>query len=96
MLNYSASIILDTRMEPLLNIAITAARQAGDIITRHAEQLERVKVTQKAKNDYFSEVDIKAEQSIIRTIHKAYPNHGIIAEESGVQNPLHLDAEDQG
>ena len=74
-------------MEPLLNIAVTAARQAGDIIIRHAEQLERIKVTQKAKNDYFSEVDIKAEQSIIRSIHKAYPDHGIIAEESGVQNP---------
>ncbi len=74
-------------MEPLLNIAITAARQAGDIIIRHAEQLDRIKVTQKAKNDYFSEVDIKAEQSIIHTIQKAYPDHGIIAEESGVQNP---------
>ncbi|MDF1646766.1 MAG: inositol monophosphatase family protein [Legionellaceae bacterium] len=74
-------------MEPLLNIAVTAARQAGDIIIRHAEQLERIKITQKAKNDYFSEVDIKAEQSIIRSIQKAYPDHGIIAEESGVQNP---------
>ncbi len=47
-------------MEPLLNIAITAARQAGNIIIRHAEQLDRIKITQKAKNDYFSEVDIKA------------------------------------
>ncbi len=74
-------------MEPLLNIAVNAARQAGDIIIRHAEQLDRIKVTQKAKNDYFSEVDIKAEQSIIHTILKSYPDHGIIAEESGVQNP---------
>ncbi len=74
-------------MEPLLNIAVNAARNAGDIILRHAEQLESLKVTQKAKNDYFSEVDIKSEQSIIHTIQKAYPNHGIIAEESGVQRP---------
>jgi len=73
-------------MEPLLNIAVTAARKAGDIILRHAEQIDRIKVTKKGDNDCFSEVDVKAEQSIIYAIHKAYPTHGIIAEESGVYN----------
>ncbi len=73
-------------MQPLLNIAITAARQAGDIIIRHIEQLDRIKVTQKSSDEFFSEVDIKAEQAIINTIRKAYPEHGIIAEESGIQN----------
>ncbi len=73
-------------MQPLLNIAISAARQAGDIIVRHMEQLDRVKVTAKSQEEYFCEVDIKAEQAIINTIHKAYPDHGIIAEESGAQN----------
>lgn len=73
-------------MHALLNIAITAARQAGDIIVRHMEQLDRIKITAKCSNEYFSEVDIKAEQAIIHTILKAYPEHGIIAEESGVYN----------
>jgi len=73
-------------MQPLLNIAISAARQAGDIIVRHMEQLDRIKVTAKSQEEYFCEVDIKAEQAIIKAIHKAYPDHGIIAEESGVQN----------
>ena len=73
-------------MQPLLNIAISAARQAGDIISRHVEQLEHMKVTPKGKDDFFCEVDVKAEQAIINTIRKAYPDHGIIAEESGVQN----------
>lgn len=73
-------------MQPLLNIAITAARQAGDIILRHMEQVDRLKVTAKSSDEYFSEVDIKAEQAIINTIHKAYPEHGIIAEESGIYN----------
>ena len=72
-------------MQPLLNIAISAARQAGDIILRHVEQLDRVKITAKGQNDFFSDVDVKAEQAIIYAIHKAYPDHGIIAEESGVQ-----------
>ena len=72
-------------MEPLLNIAVNAARQAGDIIIRHMEQVAHLKVTAKGTHDYFSEVDIKAEQAIINTIHKAYPAHGILAEESGLQ-----------
>jgi myo-inositol-1(or 4)-monophosphatase len=72
-------------MEPLLNIAVNAARQAGEIIIRHMEQVDRLKVTAKSSTEYFSEVDIKAEQAIISTIHKAYPEHGILAEESGHQ-----------
>jgi myo-inositol-1(or 4)-monophosphatase len=72
-------------MEPLLNIAVSAARAAGDIIIRHIEQLDRLKITAKSHNEFFSEVDIKAEQAIISTVHKAYPDHGIFAEESGIQ-----------
>lgn len=70
-------------MQPLLNIAIQAARQASDIIWRHVEQIDRIKVTAKLDNDFYTEVDVKAEQAIIQTIHKAYPGHGFIAEESG-------------
>lgn len=70
-------------MEPLLNIAVNAARQAGEIIIRHMEQVDRLKITEKNSQEYFSEVDVKAEQAIISAIHKAYPQHGILAEESG-------------
>lgn len=73
-------------MHPLLNIAISAARQAGDIIVRHIDQLDRIKINTKSYDESYSEVDVKAEQAIIRAIHKAYPDHGIIAEESGVHN----------
>lgn len=72
-------------MEPLLNIAVSAARQAGEIIVRHMEQVEHLQITAKSNNDYFSEVDIKAEQAIINAIRKAYPDHSILAEESGSQ-----------
>ncbi|MBA2648525.1 MAG: inositol monophosphatase [Legionella sp.] len=72
-------------MEPLLNIAVSAARLAGDIIIRHMDQVSHLKITPKNGNDYFTEVDTKAEQAIINTIRKAYPSHGILAEESGFQ-----------
>lgn len=70
-------------MEPLLNIAVQAARQAGDFITRHMEQVEHLKVNTKAGDELFSEVDVKAEQLIMNAIHKSYPDHSILAEESG-------------
>ena len=70
-------------MEPLLNIAVGAARLAGDIIIRHMEQVEHLKITAKQEHDYYSEVDIKAEQAIIQAIRKAHPSHSILAEESG-------------
>lgn len=70
-------------MHPLLNIAISAARLAGDLLMRHVEQLDRLIISPKGTNDFFCELDIKAEQLIIQTILKAYPHHGILAEESG-------------
>lgn len=70
-------------MQPLLNIAIQAARQASDLILRYAHQIDRLTISEKSRNDYFTEVDIKAEQTIIEAIHKAYPSHGIIGEECG-------------
>ena len=71
-------------MHPLVNIAMSAARQAGDLALRYSEQLDRIKITEKKANDFCSEVDVKAEQIIIQTIRKHYPSHGIMAEESGM------------
>jgi myo-inositol-1(or 4)-monophosphatase len=74
-------------MQPLVNIAVNAARLAGDIILRHMESVEHLKISTKGQHDFCSEVDLKAEQAIIQTILKAYPDHGFIAEERGVVNP---------
>jgi len=67
----------------MLNIAVRAARNAGNIIARYADQVDTLSITEKSHNDFVSEVDKRAEQEIIRTLHKAYPDHGILAEESG-------------
>ena len=74
-------------MLPLLNIAINAAHQAGDIIVRQMDTIDHLKITAKGTDEFFCEVDVKAEQAIMKTILKAYPDHGIIAEESGTHNP---------
>ncbi len=70
-------------MQPMLNIAIRAARRAGDFIIRKMNKLPELQVEVKAPNDYVSEVDREAEVRIIEELLKAYPKHGIVAEESG-------------
>ncbi|MEE8365309.1 MAG: inositol monophosphatase family protein [Gammaproteobacteria bacterium] len=70
-------------MQPMLNIAVRAARIAGDYIVRKLNRLPDLKVETKARNDYVTEVDRQAEERIIDTLLKAYPNHGILAEETG-------------
>ena len=67
----------------MLNIAVRAARRAGNIITRASRNLDAVAFKEKAANDFVSEVDSEAEQAVIRTLHEAYPGHSILAEESG-------------
>ncbi|MGH8246237.1 MAG: inositol monophosphatase family protein, partial [Gammaproteobacteria bacterium] len=72
-------------MDPALNIGIRAARRAGDLIIRYMEAVEGVPVSSKGRNDFVSDVDWQAEAAIIETIRKAYPTHGILAEEGGAQ-----------
>ena len=70
-------------MHPALNIAIKAARRAGQIINRASNDLDLLKVTAKQPNDFVTEVDKAAEAAIIETLREAYPGYGILAEESG-------------
>ncbi|MCX4190044.1 inositol-1-monophosphatase [Methylophaga sp. OBS3] len=70
-------------MHPMLNIAVRAARQAGSLILRSLQHVEHLEITTKGRNDYVSDVDRLAEQEIISVIKKAYPEHAIVAEESG-------------
>ena len=70
-------------MHPMLNTAVKAARRAGNIIVRYADQLDRLKIEQKGRNDFVTEVDRQAEAEIIDILHAAYPDHAILGEESG-------------
>ena len=70
-------------MHPALNIAIKAARRAGQVINRASNDLDLIKVASKQPNDFVTEVDKAAEAAIIETLQDAYPGYGILAEESG-------------
>ncbi len=70
-------------MQPLLNIAVRAARRAADVIVRSLNRLDSLQVTSKDRNDFVTDVDRQAEAEIIATIRKSYPDHAFLAEESG-------------
>jgi myo-inositol-1(or 4)-monophosphatase len=70
-------------MHPMLNIAVRAARRAGSIINRAALDGSPLEVRAKRVNDYVTKVDRAAEEAIIDTVRRAYPEHGFLAEESG-------------
>ncbi|MFT5887971.1 MAG: myo-inositol-1(or 4)-monophosphatase [Zhongshania sp.] len=78
-------------MQPMLNIALRAARKAGDIIARATEQLDRVQIDMKGENNFVTEIDRKAEQEIIYHLQKAYPEHSFLGEESGVSGKVDSD-----
>ena len=70
-------------MEPMVNIALRAARSAGDKIVRATERMEKVRVDEKGRNDFVTDVDHASEEEIIGQLLKAYPDHCVLAEESG-------------
>ena len=71
-------------MQPMLNIALRAARSAGELIVRSTDRLDAISVNEKEAKDYVTEIDKAAEQSIVAALRKAYPNHGILGEEGGL------------
>ena len=77
------NVASSSSIHPMLNVAIKAARAAGVIINRAALDVESVRVSQKMANDFVTEVDHASENIIIDTLLTAYPDHGILAEESG-------------
>ena len=69
-------------------VALRAARPAGLIDLR---RLGRIKVKRKTNaSDLVTEADRESEQAILRTLNRAFPDHAILAEESGA-NARHVE-----
>jgi myo-inositol-1(or 4)-monophosphatase len=68
---------------PAINVAVRAARAAGNLIVRNMNRVEGLAVMEKERMDFVSEVDRMAEQLIIRDLKRAYPGHAFIGEETG-------------
>ena len=64
----------------MLNFATQIARDAGNLLV---QKLGSAKITTKGDINLVTEADIAAENLIIDRIRSHYPQHGILAEESG-------------
>lgn len=82
MFTYTETLAMHS-LHPMLNTAIKAARRAGAVINRAARDLDVLSVTTKRHNDFVTEVDQAAEAEVIDILKRAYPDHAILAEESG-------------
>jgi myo-inositol-1(or 4)-monophosphatase len=72
-------------MHPMLNTAVKAARAAARVMTRAWDRGQQLQVREKTRNDFVTEIDLQAEQTIVQILRQAYPDHGILAEEGGHQ-----------
>jgi myo-inositol-1(or 4)-monophosphatase len=80
-------------MQPMVNIALRAARLAGEMIVKSADSLDLVKVDEKGRHDFVTEVDKRSEETIIYHIQKAFPDHRFLCEESGISGNLESEVE---
>lgn len=70
-------------MQPMLNIALRAARLAGEQIARASERLDLIKSERDNLNDFLKETAEKSERAAAYSIQKAYPSHTITGDFSG-------------
>ena len=52
-----ATLLCVPDMHPFLNVAVKAARRAGQIINRAALDIEKLQVARKGQSDYVTQVD---------------------------------------
>jgi myo-inositol-1(or 4)-monophosphatase len=80
---------LRAEMHGMVNIAVRAARRAGELMVRQLNRLEALTVVDKSRNEFVTQVDEAAEAAIIEVIRDHYPEHSILAEESGATGGEH-------
>lgn len=71
-------------MHPMLNIAVRAARAAGNLIARNIGQQDNFEVMSKNKDDLVTSIDKQCEKVIVDTLLKAFRDHSILTEEAGL------------
>ena len=68
-------------MNPFLEVAIDAAREAGRILL--AEYDRPAKISYKGEVDLVTEADRRSEQAVVARLRSHFPRHAIVAEEGG-------------
>ena len=70
----------------MLQVAIEAAKEAGKFLKYSVGRVKNIEVKQGEERNLVSEIDKGSEAKIISIIKRHYPNHAILAEESGASD----------
>ncbi len=81
-----------TASDPVLAVAVRAARRAASVIIDASRDLKRLPTFSKEHGDIVSGADREAESAIAATIGAAFPEHAVLSEESGEIRPGNLDS----
>lgn len=68
-------------MKEIINLSIDAAKEAGSFILKSFGKIKKIEA--KGDRNFATDVDKTAEEIIIDKIKRFFPDHGILAEESG-------------
>lgn len=68
-------------LDRIKQVAVRAAFRSGEILNRYFGK--PLQISKKGVMDLVTEADVASEKSIIATIHETFPDHAILAEESG-------------
>ena len=71
-------------MEPMLNIAVRAARKASEKLEKLTQHGQALTIESKGRDDYVTQVDRALESEIVYHLRRAYPDHAIHGEECGL------------
>lgn len=74
-------------MQPMLNIALRAARIAGEQVARAVERLDLIKSEHSDVTDFVRDTASRAELTVVHTIQKAYPHHRVVGVYTGEHAP---------
>src|SRR5579864_8133051 len=66
------------------HIALEAIKTAGTLLMKNINNIKEISLKQ--RNDYLTNVDIEAENTIKDIIKTAFPHHSFVAEESAIEN----------
>lgn len=80
-------------MDPMLTMALRAARKGAEVLEKATQHRDILKIEEKAKNDYVTEVDTAVEKEVLYHLRKAYPDHTFQGEESGRTQGVNSDYE---
>ncbi|WP_240776008.1 inositol monophosphatase family protein [Nitrincola schmidtii] len=75
-------------MQPIVNIALRAARLGGEQIARAAERLDLIKSEQSSAAEFITETCSQVERTIAQSIQKAYPHHTLKGAFSGAYKAI--------